>query len=798
MKRSNSVFALLLCLAAIYYAAAGWEERVVFPAGSGGRVYEEEERSEKEVKRIGAGKKYSAEFLQEQRAYTVTAVDTRETCREEDGEYGIFRVCVRNGAGDAVQEFACKVPVRHVVSLGFDDLNFDGFPDLKIGYSNWKNDTNYCSVYLWDTKEGKFSGEKICIPMEYEKAEEQKMFRAVIRGGDVEERVIYRIDGEGKLDKLRWWEIDEGAHSQTIMDGRSGEILYEGSWGRSGKEDFEDEKDYEDIFWSGLVDEAELRIWWECKAGGGQVVLQDLIPDQSLKLVFCKDGREKIVRIFRKRRDYGNPKEYKAGVFEASSGQEGIWLWNHLYPKWRNMEYYVVAGSQSGNEALQRLDKDWTNVRKEAAGRRTEEKRRKATEQEIQREMERKIEFAQKLLQSEEGFEINREEYLAVFTNMPRRDGKDEYDQERKIMVHRAAFGDLDGDGAEDRAVIEMRKKGGYGLHIYMGKAEETDGMEGLGKNLPEDFTESLSMMDDECLYHSEISILGNQIVITGEGGEVFRGFQTVVFEWKEGGGIRCKLLLNGEREQGSSEARWEAWGYRTGGAVERKIFAGEDAGEDMVKLYSLEEYQEKEALEGEENEAAADEMKVYEEFLRGERGLYVRMGSLCRGASYFSVWDRYTLEDILNLLDLYYWMDGGGEEQGIAKIEYAYLDCGGDGFRELAVRLSGTETCGMADDSGLTLLISCKSGRLELCNTFETGCGSWAELYYYGLVDSGAGNYGFGNLFLDADCKKNVIFEADENWNIEILRERIRQLGIREEWMERKELQWEEMEAGK
>ena len=50
----------------------------------------------------------------------------------------------------------------------------------------------------------------------------------------------------------------------------------------------------------------------------------------------------------------------------------------------------------------------------------------------------------------------------------------------------------------------------------------------------------------------------------------------------------------------------------------------------------------------------------------------------------------------------------------------------------------------------------------------------------------------------MDADCKKNVIFEADENWNIEILRERIRQLGIREEWMERKELQWEEMEAGK
>ena len=89
------------------------------------------------------------------------------------------------------------------------------------------------------------------------------------------------------------------------------------------------------------------------------------------------------------------------------------------------MEYYVVAGSPSGNEALQRLDKDWTNVRKEAAGRRTEEKRRKATEQEIQREMERKIEFAQKLLQSEEGFEINREEYLAVFTNMPRRYGKD-------------------------------------------------------------------------------------------------------------------------------------------------------------------------------------------------------------------------------------------------------------------------------------------------------------------------------------------------------------------------------------
>ena len=67
MKRSNSVFALLLCLAAIYYAAAGWEERVVFPAGSGGRVYEEEERSEKEVKRIGAGKSTAQSFCRNRR-----------------------------------------------------------------------------------------------------------------------------------------------------------------------------------------------------------------------------------------------------------------------------------------------------------------------------------------------------------------------------------------------------------------------------------------------------------------------------------------------------------------------------------------------------------------------------------------------------------------------------------------------------------------------------------------------------------------------------------------------------------
>ena len=66
MKRSDSVFALLLCLAIIYYAATGWGDQVIFPAGSGGTVRESGENEISAVP-LGNGKKYSAEFMQEER-----------------------------------------------------------------------------------------------------------------------------------------------------------------------------------------------------------------------------------------------------------------------------------------------------------------------------------------------------------------------------------------------------------------------------------------------------------------------------------------------------------------------------------------------------------------------------------------------------------------------------------------------------------------------------------------------------------------------------------------------------------
>jgi len=874
MKRSYSVFALFFCLYMAYHTAAGWEGQTVFPSGSAGKIYEEGKEAAENKTASLPGKKYSAEFAQEERAYTVTAVDTRETCWEEGGEYSIFRVCVRDGAGNTVQEFGCKIPVMHVVSLEFDDLNFDGFPDLKIGYSNWKNDTNYCSVHLWNEGEGKFGGEKICIPMEYEKAEEQKMFRAVSRQTDAKRQTICRIGEDGKLDMLRWWETDEEAHWQTIGDFEEGKILYEGPWGRKEEEDFENEEDYEDIFWSGLRGEGEPRVWWECGAGGGQIVLQDLIPDKSLKLIFYKDGKEKIVRIFQKHRDYGNQREYTGGIWEALPGQEGIYLWDHIYPKWRHVEYYVLADSASGEKELYRLDKDWTSGQEKTRGRKINEKRKKSTEPEIQQEMKRKLEFAEKLLQSDGGFDMNREEYLAVYRNMPVREATEEYEKEREVRVHRAAVGDLDGDGMEDRAFIGVGEKGGYQLYIWMGKA---DGAGGFGEELSGDlsggFVESLRMMNDECLYHSEISILGNRIIIAGKGGRIFRGFQMVVFEWKEDGGARAKLLLNGERERDSSEVHWEIRDYGTG---ERKFFSAEDTGTDIVEVCSLEEYLERRTILEEPGEETVDEMKVYGEFLKGERGLYVKADSLYWGVNRFSAWDEYTLEDILDLLQMDYWMDGGGADREIAEMEYAYLDCGGDGFHELAVRLTGMGICGAGDDSSITFLISCKSGRLELCYAFENWCRSWTDMYYYGFVDSGgsngASNYAFDELFLDADCEKQVIFEANRTWGLgglgnygedfekifadgeelhvpdmsmtsywigersywsyeieatemaeaekceefmevlrrngekiyteaeigEIVRDRRRELGIKEEWMERKELQWEKMEKGK
>lgn len=135
----------------------------------------------------------------------------------------------------------------------------------------------------------------------------------------------------------------------------------------------------------------------------------------------------------------------------------------------------------------------------------------------------------------------------------------------------------------------------------------------------------------------------------------------------------------------------------------------------------------------------------VYESFLRGERTVRTGAGAWFKDQEQMDL----TIQDMLAKVEAEYLEYS--DRDTIDRIEYAYLDCGGDGVEELAVRFVGLDIYAPGDESDLTAVIACKDGALELIYSRESWARSGTEINYYGYIYTG-GSGGAGAYYVDIE----------------------------------------------
>lgn len=173
-------------------------------------------------------REFTGGFLLDGRNYTVTAYNTLHVWREGDFSGYLYDLSVLDETGDCIQQFSFGAECKEAL-FWFDDLNFDGYPDLVIHYFPWgKNRINYYRLYLWKEEEGCFSLEPISLCNEYEVVEDKKLF--VTGYADMFEQsfAACRISENGEIVELRFLYKDNRSESMRIEDSTTGEILFEG------------------------------------------------------------------------------------------------------------------------------------------------------------------------------------------------------------------------------------------------------------------------------------------------------------------------------------------------------------------------------------------------------------------------------------------------------------------------------------------------------------------------------------------------------------------------------------------
>lgn len=98
--------------------------------------------------------------------------------------------------------------------------------------------------------------------------------------------------------------------------------------------------------------------------------------------------------------------------------------------------------------------------------------------------------------------------------------------------------------------------------------------------------------------------------------------------------------------------------------------------------------------------------------------------------------------------------------------LQYALLDCGGDGEPELAVKMNNVGIGGPEDGSTTTLILKEIDGKPYLCDSFDTWSRSDSTLYYYGyrqgMGSGGAGAHIYRETLLDGQGKKREIYSCE------------------------------------
>ncbi|MCM1183358.1 MAG: hypothetical protein NC337_08295 [Roseburia sp.] len=187
---------------------------------------------------------------------------------------------------------------------------------------------------------------------------------------------------------------------------------------------------------------------------------------------------------------------------------------------------------------------------------------------------------------------------------------------------------------------------------------------------------------------------------------------------------------------------------------------------------------------------SAGAELTAYREFLDGAGSVYIEetmREELLSSWEQMDVQPSMLLPDILEGINatLYEW----GADQGIGRVEYAYLDCGGDGKQELAVKVSGLTP---SDYMNWTMLIVREGDSLFLRQTIEAWARSHTTLYEHGYLayegSGGAAYYCLGETFIDAKGALLPVWYADCEWHVRPYAEAFEEMRDKEGYVELQE----------
>ena len=185
-------------------------------------------------------------------------------------------------------------------------------------------------------------------------------------------------------------------------------------------------------------------------------------------------------------------------------------------------------------------------------------------------------------------------------------------------------------------------------------------------------------------------------------------------------------------------------------------------------------------------NEAAAEplfhanetgeEVKAYEEFLTGKRTAKVA-NNFHADTSYIgeTITDNpsdeekngFFLNDLITRITTEM-REGREGDRNMKRMEYALIDCGNDGKKQLALRAYGLGIYSENDDSDLTMVFDYRNGTISMIYAVDSWARSTTELFKNGYV-LGSGSGGATTLYVwEGIIKADGIYDASYDCHIE------------------------------
>ena len=172
------------------------------------------------------------------------------------------------------------------------------------------------------------------------------------------------------------------------------------------------------------------------------------------------------------------------------------------------------------------------------------------------------------------------------------------------------------------------------------------------------------------------------------------------------------------------------------------------------------------------EQAQAGAEVEAYEEFLTGKRtaavahNAYIDVACIGGFLNHDTAGEAFSIDDLTaKITDELTEARGSGK---IGRMEYALIDCGGDGKKQLALRAYGLGIYSEDDDSSLTMVFDERDGSIVMTYAGDSWMRSEMELYDNGYV-FGSGSGGAGTHYTwEGIIKADGIFYKSYDCHIE------------------------------